>query len=174
MRKLLALLLCLWGVSAQAQVTWGEEGFRLMEQSFRIIGYPVTPAGIRNEVVKMDANSFKPDGKEECLRLNLYYDYSRLGKRFDPIEGDYIVTVDLAWGNAPTGIVHPKTGKYLVSMSYVVPQDLIPTYQFYRPTEKQRKKLSEKDREFVRNGGLLTQKVTTATKSKLSKRRKSK
>ena len=172
MRKLLALLLMLSGVSAQAQVTWGDEGFRLMEQSFRIVGYPVTIAGIRSEVAKMDANSFKPNGKEECLRLNLYYDYSRLGKRFDPIEGDYIVTVDLAWGNAPTGIVHPKTGKYLVSMSYVVPQDLVPTYQFYRPTEKQRKNMSEEDRKSARDGVIFMQKVTTATKSKLSKRRK--
>lgn len=170
MKKLIILLLCVWGVSAQAQVTWGDEGFRLMEQSFRIVGYPVTPALIRNEIIKMDANSFKPNGKDECLRLNIYYDYSRLGKRFDPIEGDYLVTVDLAWGNAPTGIVHPKTGKYLVSSSYVVPQDLIPTYQFYRPTASQRKKLPEKDREFVRNGGLFMQKVTAATRKRLKAR----
>lgn len=171
MKKLIILLLCLWGVSAQAQVTWGDEGFRLMEQSFRIVGKRVTPEAIQSEIIKMDANSFKPDGKEECLRLNLYYDYSRLGKRFDPIEGDYIVTVDLAWGNAPTGIVHPKTGKYLVSMSYVVPQDLVPTYQFYRPTEKQRKKLSKADAGLVREGGLLMQKVTTATKKRLKSRK---
>lgn len=172
MRKLLVLLLMLSGAATQAQVTWGDEGRKMMEQSFRIVGKQVTPEAIQSEIIKMDANSFKPNGKDECLRLNLYYDYSRLGKRFDPIEGDYIVTVDLAWGNAPTGIVHPKTKKYLVSMSYVVPQDLVPTYQFYRPTEKQRKKLSEEDRKLARDGVIFMQKVTAATKSKLSKRRK--
>lgn len=159
------------GMAAQAQVTWGDEGRKMMEQSFRIVGKQVTPESIQSEIIKMDANSFKPDGKEECLRLNLYYDYSRLGKRFDPIEGDYIMTVDLAWGNAPTGIVHPKTGKYLVSMSYVVPQDLVPTYQFYRPTEKQRKNMSEEDRKSAREGGLLMQKVTSSTKKKLKARK---
>ena len=158
-------------MAAQAQVTWGDEGRKMMEQSFRIVGKQVTPESIQSEIIKMDANSFKPDGKEECLRLNLYYDYSRLGKRFDPIEGDYIMTVDLAWGNAPTGIVHPKTGKYLVSMSYVVPQDLVPTYQFYRPTEKQRKNMSEEDRKSAREGGLLMQKVTSSTKKKLKARK---
>lgn len=171
MKKLIILLLCLWGVSAQAQVTWGEEGFRLMEQSFRIVGYPVTTAVIRNEIVKMDKNSFKPNGKEECLRLNIYYDYSRLGKRFDLVEGDYLVTVDVIWGNAPTGIVHPTTGKYLVSSSYVVPQDITPTHEFYRPTEAQRKKLSEQDRQLVRDGGLLMRKATAATKKKLKARK---
>lgn len=171
MKKLIILLLCLWGVSAQAQVTWGEEGFRLMEQSFRIVGYPVTTAVIRNEIVKMDKNSFKPNGKEECLRLNIYYDYSRLGKRFDLVEGDYLVTVDVIWGNAPTGIVHPTTGKYLVSSSYVVPQDITPTHEFYRPTEAKRKKLSEQDRQLVRDGGLLMRKATAATKKKLKARK---
>jgi hypothetical protein len=173
MKKLITLCLILLGVVAQAQtqVTWGDEGFRLMEQSFRIVGYPVTTAVIRNEIIKMDKNSFKPNGKEECLRLNIYYDYSRLGKRFDLAEGHYLVTVDVVWGNAPTGIVHPKSGKYLVSSSYVVPQDLTPTYEFYRPTEAQRKKMTPKDRALVGDGVLFMRKVTASTKQKLGKRK---
>jgi hypothetical protein len=173
MKKLITLCLILLGVTAQAQtqVSWGDEGFRLMEQSFRIVGYPVTSAIIRNEIIKMDRNSFRPNGKDECLRLNIYYDYSRLGKRFDLVEGDYLVTVDVVWGNAPTGIVHPKSGKYLVSSSYVVPQDIVPTYEFYRPTVAQRKKMPEKDKEFIHNGGIMMRKITAATKAKLSKRK---
>lgn len=171
MKKLIILLLMLSGVATQAQVTWGEEGRKMMEQSFRIVGKQVTPRAIQSEITKMDKNSFKTNGKEECLRLNIYYDYSRLGKRFDLVEGDYLVTVDVIWGNAPTGIVHPKTGKYLVSSSYVVPQDLTPTHEFYRPTEAQRKKLSEQDRQLVRDGGLLMRKATAATKKKLKARR---
>ena len=172
MKKLLLFLTCLLAVAAQAQIkiTWGEEGRKMMEQAFRIVGKQITPQAIQSEIVKMDLNSFRPNGKEECLRLNIYYDYSRLGKRFDLIEGDYLVTVDVIWGNAPTGIVHPKTGKYLVSNFYVVPQDIAPSYEFYRPTEAQRKKLSEKDRQFVQDGGLLMKKVTTATKKKLKAR----
>jgi hypothetical protein len=170
MKNLLFIYLVLLGVTAKAQVTWGEEGAKMMEQAFRIVGKQVTAQAVQSEITKMDSNSFRPNGKEECLRLNIYYDYSRLGKRFDTIEGDYLVTVDVAWGNAPTGIVHPKTGKYLVSNSYVAPQDLIPAYEFYRPTEAQRKKLSEKDRQFVRDGGLLMRKVTTPTKKKLKAR----
>lgn len=151
-------------------ITWGDEGNKLMEQAFRIIGKQVTIQAIQKEIEKMDINSFKPDGKEECLRLNIYYDYDRVGKRFDLIEGDYLITVDIAWGNAPTGIVHPKTGKYLISMSYVVPQNITPTYEFYRPTEAQRKKLSEVNRQLVRDGGLLMRKITSATKKKLKTR----
>lgn len=172
MKKLLILFLCLLGVAAQAQIkiTWGEEGRKMMEQAYKITGKQITPQAIQKDIMKMDSNSFKPNGKPECLRLNIFYDYSRLGKRFDLIEGDYLVTVDVIWGNAPIEIIHPKTGKRLISNSYVVPQDIEPSYEFYRPTEAQRKKLSEKDRQFVRDGGLLMQKVTTATKKKLKAR----
>ena len=151
-------------------ITWGDEGNKLMEQAFRIIGKQVTKQAIQEEINKMDVNSFKPNGEESCLRLNIYYDYERLGKRFDILDGDYLITVDVAWGNAPTGIVHPKSGKYLVSMSYVVPQNITPVYEFYRPTIAQRKKLSEANKQFVRDGGLLMRKTTAATKKKLKTR----
>lgn len=173
MKKLITICLLLGViVKAQSQVSWGEEGKKMMEQAFRIVGKRVTQEAIQSEIVKMNKNSFMPDGKESCLRLNLYYDYERLGKRFDPIEGHYLITVDLVWGNAPVGIVHPISKRYLISSSYVVPQDLIPTYQFYRPTEKQRKKMTKEEREAIGEGLLVIQKASASTKNKLSKRRK--
>ena len=78
MKKLLILFLCLLGVAAQAQIkiTWGEEGRKMMEQAYKITGKQITPQAIQKDIMKMDSNSFKPNGKPECLRLNIFYDYS--------------------------------------------------------------------------------------------------
>lgn len=159
------------------EIKWDENGKELMKQSIKIVNQKMTNEEIEKQMILMDKNSFKlnsPDknGDIKCLRLNVYYDPERLktNKRFDSISGDYIVTVDVIWGNAPVEIIHPKTKKRLVSSSYVVPQNLVPKYEFYRPTEAQRKKLNVEDLEFVRDGGLLMRTSTSKTKKLLLER----
>lgn len=154
-----------------AQITWDESGKQLMRQSVKIVNQKMDENEINRQMILMDKNSFqlgKPDknGDIKCLRLNVYYDPERFAqnKRLDPIQGDFVVTVDVVFGNTPVEILHPKTKKRLVSASYVVPQNLTPKYEFYRPTLAQRKKMTLAEIEFIRSGGLALRAITTKTR----------
>lgn len=159
------------------QVKWDENGKQLMRQSVKIVNQKMTESEINAQMVLMNKNSFqlgKPDknGDIQCLRLNLYYDPERFAqnKRLDPVQGDYIVTVDVIFGYTPVEILHPKTKKRLVSASYVVPQNLRPTYEFYRPTATQRKNMSADEIEHIRSGGIVMKKITAKTLSQILNR----
>ena len=82
--------------------------------------------------------------------------------------GHETVTKDLHEGTTPMFIGCPKCSQDLgqsvssYSKWYDVPQDLVPTHEWYAPEEAEKKTLDEQTLEHVNLGGLLLRKIGTA------------
>jgi len=78
-----------------------------------------------------------------------------------------IVTIDRDEGNTPMFIDCPVCGSRATSSMYMVDQDLIPTHEWYKPTERYIQKLKKIDSGWARQtvdhcerGGLLFREIT--------------
>lgn len=170
MKNTLTLLFVLSGVVAQAQSrTFLPIEKELMQQSLVILGQRATEEDITRELFRRDSMLAENAKKGVLNHVNLYYLQSRKGKYFNPLFGDYIVTLQNVRGIAPNKIPHPtiKDSTLQSSYFYVPVGQFKPEYLFYAPTKAQIKKLKGKDLETVREGGLLLRKMTKADRKKL-------
>jgi hypothetical protein len=78
--------------------------------------------------------------------------------------GHQTITKDLDEGVTPFIIGCGHSGCGGEARSYMYPdwaQDMTPTYEWYRPSDPELKKLHQWDREHVRKGGLILRRIDT-------------
>lgn len=174
MKKLITLFLILSVVAAQAQMSWSNESYATMQENCRILGKSTSAENVQkalNEALKnaytYPANPVRDkEGSVLAKRLNIWKLKGKTGNYWN--KWDYIVTVDVVWGETPPEIKHPEfSEKVLVTGNYTVPQDIKPSHKFYRPTLKEYKKLDKTAQTWVDNGGLLLKKMTASEIKKL-------
>ena len=177
MKNLITLLFLALCVSAQAQRGWSPESFAKMQEGARIVGQPTDNASIQKYLDEAMQKCFTfptndKQGNIPARKVNIWLPKGRLDGSF-LAPWNYIVTVDLVWGNVPSEIKHPNfPDKILVTGNYLVPQsELIKagrvTHKFFRPTFAQYKKMTTDQQRFVDAGGLVIGKITKAELNKL-------
>ena len=106
--------------------------------------------GLQKPVVE----EYDENGFQKCYRLNIYMDVQHS-----------MITVDINLGNSALIVKHHETGRMLKSLCYLVPQDITPTHEWYRPTMEEHKLLPRDMREHVSNGGLMLRKIGQSFKT---------
>lgn len=104
---------------------------------------------IIDKLSKPIAEDYDQNGFQKSDRLNIYTDG----------ENRTIVTVDINTGITPYVINDKETDRLLKSLCYLVPQDIKPTHEWYRPTLEEHKLLPMNMREHVSKGGLVLRKI---------------
>ena len=107
--------------------------------------------GLQKPVVE----EYDENGFQKCYRLNIYTDSEDL----------VMITVDVNFGKSALIVKHHETGRMLKSLCYLVPQDIVPTHEWYRPTMEEHKLLPRDMREHVSNGGLMLRKIGQSFKT---------
>ena len=180
MKNLITLLFLALCVSAQAQRGWSPESFAKIQEGARIVGQPTDNASVQKYLDEAMQRCFTfptnatqdKQGNIPARKVNIWLPKGRLDGSF-LAPWNYIITVDLVWGNVPSEIKHPNfPDKILVTGNYLVPQsELIRagrvTHKFFRPTLAQYKKLTPEQKTWVDNGGLILGKLTKAELKKL-------
>lgn len=90
-------------------------------------------------------------GRIGCHKINVLY---------NDTTGEHIVIRVIHVGATPEVYAHPISGNPLRGCSFFCPQNLEPTYEFFRPTTEQIKKINNPYyREYCKRGGFLFQPV---------------
>lgn len=174
MKTFILLSLMLLGVMAQAQIrTWEPSAFAAMQENCRILAKPTTAENVQKALGEAMKNAFTypanpvqdKEGDVPAKRLNIW---KLKGKTGAFLKWDYIVTVDVVWGQTGIEMPHPEFAeRTLITGNYIVPQDIKPTYKFYRPTLKEYKKLSPELQKRVDMNLLLLKKLTKGELKKM-------
>lgn len=110
---------------------------------------------IMQSLQKPVAEEYDDNGFQKCNRLNIYTDGQDL----------VMITVDVNIGKSALIIKHHEKKRMLKSLCYLVPQDIVPTHEWYRPTMEEHKLLDRDMREHVSNGGLMLRKIGQSFKT---------
>lgn len=88
---------------------------------------------------------YDKNGFRVARRLNIYTDG----------DGNSIITVDVNLGVTPFVTFDKRVNKHLKSLCYLVPQDIEPSHEWYKPTHEEVLTLPKELKEHVANNGLL-------------------
>jgi hypothetical protein len=145
-----------------------EKMLSTLKQAYKAINrkFPETPDE-QNKVlasVLISLSTIQDLGKDEngnskAKRLNIYTD----GK------DAYFVTVEINQGTAPLMLKMPNTKILMKSLCYIVPQDIEPTHEWYKPCLEEHKLLQREMREHVAKGGLLLRRIGEGYKTSFKK-----
>jgi hypothetical protein len=112
-------------------------------------------------ISKVQEFELDENGNPKNNRLNIY-----VGEN----PSDHIITVDVNVGKSPFVIQDPISKKMYKSLVYLVPQDIVPTHEFYMPSKLEYAQLSKGQKEYVSSGTLLLRKIGDVFKPKFSNR----
>lgn len=117
-------------------------------QNFDIEQYHKTPLFLGDESKK------DSEGRIPCKRTNVYFNEL----------GDFLVVRDVHIGTTPFMLCDPMTGRQMRSSAYLCPQDIEPSYEFYRPDKKEGYKLKGEMLNHYKKGGLILRQLKKVSK----------